>query len=121
MGPSEIVRRKRRACARKLKLDFEQAAERFGRYPSDCHIYHCEYCQHLHFGHQAVWDRPKLIEKQKKAAKKEEHRKYFVAPVKIKFIPTKVQVMEWAEIDERLNFGKHKQQQRDFDRTQGAV
>lgn len=121
MAPSEIDRRKRRSCRRKVKMNMEYAAERYGRVPPDVHIYHCEFCQYLHFGHEPIWDKQPRITVQKKTEKKENIHECFIDTRKIDLTAKKVQIMDWTEMDERLNFGRNKQQQRDFDRAQGAV
>lgn len=42
----------KQSCKRKLKLDMEQAAKRFGMYPDDLDIYVCSNCNFLHYGHK---------------------------------------------------------------------
>ena len=49
-------------CRLKLKLDMEEAAARYWRYPDpDTHIYLCGQCGFCHFGHNTHFARRSVV------------------------------------------------------------
>jgi hypothetical protein len=65
------------SCRSKLKLNFEEAGARYGRYPEETTFYLCPSCSYLHAGHEVRWvdTAVNIIVKKKQAKDRQKSKK----------------------------------------------